>query len=67
MTKTALYFYLGSNGTITTPIHLPGVYSIKKYQLIADNNKVLTDGVQIRKSVLALESEVDLWKEIDAE
>ena len=29
MKKTIIYTYLGTNGTITTPIHLEGIYSVK--------------------------------------
>lgn len=67
MTKTLLYTYLGTNGTITSPVHLEGIYSIKKYRLIADTNKVLTsdDGVTTTKMVTIPENELDLWKEID--
>ena len=36
MKKTLCYTYLGENGTLTSPIHLLGIYSIKKYELIAD-------------------------------
>jgi len=31
MTKTAMYEYLGTNGTICSPVHLEDVYYIKKY------------------------------------
>lgn len=67
MTKTLLYTYLGTNGTITSPVHLEGIYSIKKYRLVADTNKVLTSdgGVTTAKMVTIPENELDLWKEID--
>ena len=42
MRKETYYTYLGENGTITTPVFLEGIYSIKKYRLIADKNKKLT-------------------------
>ena len=29
MTKQVLYTYLGTNGVLTTPIHLEGIYSVK--------------------------------------
>lgn len=67
MTKTLLYTYLGTNGTITSPVHLEGIYSIKKYRLIADTNKVLTsdDGITTTKMITIPENELNLWKEID--
>ena len=44
MTKTVLYHYLGTNGTITSPVHLEDVYYIRKFKLIADKDKILTNG-----------------------
>lgn len=65
MVKTLLYTYTGTNGTITSPIHLENIFSIKSYKLEADSNKVLTkDGVQLFKEVFVPENEVGLWKEV---
>lgn len=65
MRKVVYYTYLGDNGTITTPLHIPGVYSIKQYLLVADENKRLTkDGVQFTPSVLIPEADSDLWYEV---
>ncbi len=65
MLKTPIYTYLGTNGTLTTPIHLEGIYSIVKYQLEAEGDKFLTrDGETFVKTVLCTESEVALWKEV---
>ena len=36
MTKTVLYTYLGTNGTITSTVHLEVIYYIRKYRLVAD-------------------------------
>ena len=65
MLKVIEYTYLGTNGTLTTPIHLEGIYSIKKYRLIADRNKVLTNGKDKVKVITLLEDEVPFWYEID--
>jgi hypothetical protein len=66
MTKTLLYTYLGTNGTLITPIHLQNVYCVKKYQLTADNNKHLTkNGKDLYKTITVLPSEVDSWYEIE--
>lgn len=65
MLKIIEYTYLGTNGTLTTPIHLEGIYSIKKYRLIADKNKVLTNGKDKVKVITLLEDEVPFWYEID--
>jgi len=66
MKKTAMYTYLGTNGTLTTPIHLEDIYYILKYRLEAGENKVLTknDGVTTAKIVTVPADEVDQWKEI---
>jgi hypothetical protein len=42
MTKIVMYEYLGTNGTILSPIHLEDIYYVRKLQLLADNNKRLT-------------------------
>jgi len=65
MVKTKMYQYLGTNGIITSPVYLEGIYSVKKYQLQAEENKKLTkDNVNFVKSVLVPEDELDLWKEV---
>lgn len=65
MTKTPLYTYLGTNGTITSPVHLEGVYSVVKYRLEAAPDKILVkkDGTTT-KSVVVQESDIELWKEV---
>lgn len=66
MKKTIIYTYLGTNGTISTPIHLEGIYSVKKYNLIADENKLLTkDGINVYGHVTVPEEELDQWYEIE--
>ena len=35
MTKTVLYTYLGTNGTITSTVHLEDIYYIRKYRLVS--------------------------------
>ena len=42
MKKEKYYTYLGTNGTITSPVHLEDIYYTVKYSLEAENNKVLT-------------------------
>ena len=66
MNKTLIYTYLGTNGTLTTPIHLPDVYCIKQYQLIADTKKKLTkDGVNLFNAITIDINDIDNWFEID--
>jgi hypothetical protein len=39
MTKTILYKYLGTNGTILSPVHLEDIYYVRYYKLQADNGR----------------------------
>jgi hypothetical protein len=67
MRKTVLYEYLGTNGTIVSPIHLEDIYYVRKLRLIADRNKILknieTDA--LREIVVIPEADLNLWIEID--
>ena len=65
MTKTILYTYFGTNGTITSPVHLEDIYYLKKVRLTAAPGKVLTNGEVSVSSVLVLDEDVDKWTEID--
>lgn len=66
MTKETLYTYLGTNGTITSPVHLEDIYYTVAIRLTAGRNKALTkDGGKSRVySVIVPEGEVKLWQEI---
>ena len=65
MTKEILYLYLGTNGTILSPIHLEDIYYIRKIRLDADNGKQLTkDDKNFVKSIVIPEEELEEWKEI---
>ena len=66
MTKEILYVYLGTNGTICSPVHLEDIYYTRRCRLIADEKKLLTDGKIITYSVTVPEDEVDKWHEIDS-
>ena len=66
MTKTIMYSYLGTNGTICSPVHLEDIYYTRKIRLIADPNKLITkNGVDLFTQVLISEDEVNNWYEID--
>lgn len=68
MNKQVYYTYLGTNGTLTTPIHLEGIYSVKKIILTADEGKMLTkNGKDFFKRVTTNDLEVELWQEIGQE
>lgn len=67
MRQSAMYRYLGSNGVITTPIKLDGVFSIQLARLDADDNKILynlLDGREREHIICSLE-EVKNWTERD--
>ena len=65
MTKIVMYDYLGTNGTILSPIHLEDIYYVRKLQLLADNNKRLTkNGKDFVQNVVIPEDELDQWKEV---
>ena len=65
MTKTVLYKYLGTNGTIVSPVHLEDVYYIRQFKLTAKTGKQLTkDFYHYYTSVVVPEEEVDDWKEV---
>lgn len=65
MTKNVVYKYLGTNGVLVTPIHLEGALGVKLYTLTADEDKRLTNGKMITKTVTVAEDDLDQWKEID--
>ncbi len=66
MKKEILYNYLGTNGSLLTPIHLEGIYSVKKYRLTADVHKKLTkDNVNFYKTIVVHELEINSWYEVD--
>lgn len=68
MIKQVTYTYLGTNGTLTTPIHLEGIYSVKKIVLTADEGKKLTkDNINLVDRVtVRSDEEAELWKEVSA-
>lgn len=66
MTKEVMYVYLGTNGTICSPIHLEDIYYIRKYRLWADKNKVLTkDNKNFVRTIIVSEDDIPNWLEID--
>lgn len=65
MTKQVLYTYLGTNGVLTTPIHLEDIYYTRSILLRADRGMVLTkDNKNFTVSVKVPEDEVEEWKEV---
>lgn len=64
MKKSILYQYLGTNGTILSPVFLEGAYCVKKIQLLAEKDRLLTNGTEYKISVIVPEGEVENWKEV---
>lgn len=65
MTKTKLYVYLGTNGTIESPVHLEDIYYTTRYRLNADNGKKLTkDNENFYSAITIPEDELSEWKEV---
>lgn len=66
MKKVVYYKYLGTNGTITSPVHLEDIYFIRLYHLVADEGKQVTkDGKFFYKEVTIPEEELEEWSEVD--
>ena len=60
MTKTVMYEYLGTNGTICSPVHLEDIYYVRKLKLIADNGKQLTrDGKVFYQTIIIPEEDLE--------
>ena len=66
MTRTVMYRYMGTNGIIESPVHLEDIYYIRFIKLMADADKVLTNGKDRVKAVSTTEEEEHLWKEVKA-
>ena len=65
MIINTLYTYLGTNGVLTTPIHLEGIYNVKKVELTAEAGKKLTrDGVNFVYRITVPADQVELWREV---
>ena len=61
MTKEIYYEYLGTNGTVLTPVHLEDIYYVRKLKITADDFKLLTNGKQTIKTIIIPEEELNLW------
>lgn len=65
MTKEFLYTYLGTNGTVTTPIHLEGIPAMKKVRIKPAIGKKITNGIKCSvDAVVVSEEEAANWREI---
>lgn len=65
MTQTVLYKYMGTNGTILSPIHLEDIYYVRYLQLTAASGKTLTkDRKKFSTVVTVPEEEAEQWIEV---
>ena len=65
MKKQILYNYLGTNGSILSPVHLEGIYFVKKVRLTADEDKQITkDNKNFYFTTIVPEDEVNDWYEV---
>lgn len=65
MTKEILYTYLGTNGQITSPVHLEDIYYTRSVRLSADSGKRLTqDDKKFFYTIIVPEESVEDWKEV---
>ena len=66
MTRTVMYRYMGTNGIIESPVHLEDIYYIRFIRLVADADKVLTNGKDRLKALNTTEEEEKTWREVKA-
>ena len=65
MKKEILYHYLGTNGTILSPVFLEGIYCVRKVKLTAEPGTRLTkDGIHTYSTITVPENELSEWYEI---
>lgn len=67
MIKKNLYRYIGRNGIITSLVYLEDVKYYAMYRLIADEDKILTNGELKVKSIDIFVEDLDKWTEIAEE
>ena len=65
MIKKDLYRYTGRNGIITSLVHLEDAKYYPMYRLIAEQDKMLTDGEQVVKSIDIFAEDLSKWTEIE--
>lgn len=66
MDRIPMYRYLGTNGVITSTVHLEDVYYVRMVKLISDPDKLLTNDKTTTRSIVIPEEEETEWYEIPA-
>ena len=64
MKTEVLYEYLGTNGTILSPVHLEDIYYVRKLRLMADKGKKLKKGGVLKDTIIIPEADLELWTEV---
>jgi len=64
MDRIPMYRYLGTNGTITSPVHLEDIYYVRMVKLLAGPETYVTNGTITEKSVVVPEEEENQWYEV---
>lgn len=64
MKKIKAYKYIGRNGIITSRILLEDTKNIPMMELVADNGKILTNGVTKAHRVTVELDDINSWQEI---
>lgn len=65
MKKTKIYQYSSSKGTVLTAVNLEIGNPKILYQLIAENDKILTNGIIRTHCVNTIAEEIHLWQEVE--
>ena len=66
MKRQILYKYLGTNGTIMSPVHLEDTYYVRYVRLIANDGYQLTNDYNtFVKSIVIPEEETENWTEVE--
>lgn len=65
MVKKDLYRYAGRNGIITSLVHLEDAKFYPMYRLIADEDKILTNGELKVKTIDIFAEDLGKWTEIE--
>ena len=65
MKQNKMYRYLGKNGIITSHVELINVDYIPMVEIIAGADYVLSNGEQVKNSVIVFPEELSQWYEIE--
>lgn len=67
MIKQNIYKYFGRNGVIVSLVDLDYTNRMEMYQLIADEGKILTNGIKKIHNIIINKEDLALWNEIPLE